>query len=272
MAKSPRTKTSSARSRRKKVVPPPRLPDPKIAQGPRRPFRDPGLSEAWWWLGIPVVVAIFVVASYRMTPEWHRVWVVSEGIGFLEMTQFIAMVIGFAIAVKLLLDPFVRRRPLVLAVTVVAALSCFYIAGEEMSWGQHIFLWETPELITEENKSGEFSIHNMYGVFDRIPRALLEIAVLIGGLIVPLWCAIAPRWRVSRLALFLPAAVLVPTALGAFLFKLADILGQLQAEAAVSARTSEAVEFYLYFFILAYLIVFQRRINALQTEEAGTRS
>jgi hypothetical protein len=38
----------------------------------------------------------------------------------------------------------------------------------------------------------------------------------------------------------------------------------------VAARPSEAVEFYLYFFIMAYLIVFERRIAALETE--GSRA
>lgn len=44
----------------------------------------------------------------------------------------------------------------------------------------------------------------------------------------------------------------------------------------VAARPSEAVEFYLYFFMMAYLIVFERRIHALETEgskaEAKTRA
>ena len=37
------------------------------------------------------------------------------------------------------------RGPLVFAVAVIGALSCLYIAGEEMSWGQHFFHWNTPE-------------------------------------------------------------------------------------------------------------------------------
>ena len=48
-------------------------------------------------------------------------------------------------AVQLLFDPFVRRRPLVFAVTLIAALSCLYIGGEEVSWGQHIFFWQNPD-------------------------------------------------------------------------------------------------------------------------------
>ncbi len=79
--------------------------------------------------------------------------------------------------------------------------------------------------------------------FERGPRTLLEIGVFAGGLVVPLLCVYA------RLALFLPAAALLPTALFASLFKLAGLLGEYHAMSfGVAARPSEAVEFYLYFF------------------------
>ena len=80
-------------------------------------------------------------------------------------------------------------------------------------------------------------------------------------------CAYAPWLRQSRVALFLPAAALLPTALFASLFKLAGLLGEYDAMGfGIAARPSEAVEFYLYFFIMAYLIVFERRIAVLETE------
>jgi hypothetical protein len=107
-----------------------------------------------------------------------------------------------------------QGRPLVLALTVLAALSCLYIAGEEICWGQVIFGWQEPELVSATNREGEFSLHNEFGMLERLPRALLEIGVVVGGLIIPAWCTLAPRWRASRIALFLPSAILVPTAAG----------------------------------------------------------
>jgi hypothetical protein len=191
--------------------------------------------------------------------------------GILETAQFVFMVVGLAIAVQLLFSPFVRRRPLVLAVTAVAALACLFIGGEEVSWGQHIFFWQEPSLVTAVNEKGELSLHNMNKGFERGPRTLLEIGVFAGGLVVPLLCAYAPWLRQSRVALFLPAAALLPTALFASLFKLAGLLGEHHVMSlGVAARPSEAVEFYLYFFIMAYLIVFERRIAALETE--GSRA
>jgi hypothetical protein len=242
------------------------LPDPR-SQGPFRAFAcDPGWHEAWWWLGIPIAAALLIVGSYAIDPHWNRRWMTGES-HILETAQFIFMVIGFAIAVQLLFSALVHRRPLVLAVTVVAALACLFIGGEEVSWGQHIFFWQDSSLVTAINEEGEFSLHNMNKGFERGPRSLLEIGVFAGGLVVPLLCAYAPWLRQSRLALFLPAAALVPTALFASLFTLANGLGEHQAISfGVAARPSEVVEFYLYFFIMAYLIVLERRIAALETE------
>jgi disulfide bond formation protein DsbB len=258
-------KTKSAQARKEQLP----LPDPKL-RGPFRPFTDdPDWNEAWWWLGIPAAAAIFVVASFLIDPDWHRHWVTREGPGVLETAQFVLMVIGFALAVQLLFDPFVRRRPFVLAVTIVSAISCLYIAGEEVSWGQHIFFWQDPGLLSEVNDEGEFSIHNVNKAFERTPRTLLELGVLVGGLVMPAVCAFLPRLRQSRAALFLPSAALVPTALFMLAFKIESTLSKFIGTHFLAARSSEAVEFYLYFFILAYLIVFERRIREIETADSG---
>jgi hypothetical protein len=69
------------------------------------------------------------------------------------------------------------------------------------------------------------------------------------------------------MALFLPSAVLVPTALFMLFFKVDGILSKFTGHSLFAARGSEAVEVYLYFFMLAYLIVFERRIRELETEK-----
>lgn len=246
------------------------LPDPKAASGPFRAFTDPGWCEAWWWLGLPIAVAVFITVAYAISPDWYRHWIVREGIGFLETAQFILMVVGFAITVQLLFSRYVWQRPFMLAVTILAALSCFYIGGEEVSWGQHLFFWDASHLITAENHGGEFSVHNMYGILERAPRTVLEIGVYLGGILVPLWCVFTPKLRASRLAVFLPAAILAVPAIGALIFKFVDVLGHQGLIPTIVGRPSEAIEFYLYFFMMAYLIVFDRRIAALEAEAGKT--
>ena len=181
------------------------------------------------------------------------------------------MLIALALSIRLLFKPFVRRRPFVLAVTIIGALACLYIAGEEMSWGQHFFHWSTPEYWAEVNRQEETNLHNTYAIFEKWPRAILELGILIGGILIPAAAAFHPRIRANRLSLFLPAAALIPTAVAALGIKLADLLGQKGYAGELMQRPSEAIEIYLYFFILAFLIVFDRRIRELETEDAGTR-
>jgi hypothetical protein len=244
------------------------LPDPKIETGPYRPFtNDPGWSEAWWWLGIPALAAVFLVGSYQLVPDWYMRHVIPEGYGVLEVSHFVLPMFGLLIALGLLFLPFVRARPFTLTVTLLAALACVYIAGEEMSWGQHFFHWNTSDYWATVNRQAETNLHNTYDVFEKTPRSLLEIGIVIGGLLIPIAALFFPQVRTNRLSLFLPAAALIPTALGVVIFKILDRLQQGDIVPILLQRPSETIEFYLYFFIFAYLLIYARRIKELEVAE-----
>ena len=74
------------------------------------------------------------------------------------------------------------------------------------------------------------------------------------------------------MALFLPAAALVPVGLFAVGFKGGETVTKYLEATGVACRPSEAAEFYLYFFMLAYLIVFGRRIRGIETEASGFKT
>ena len=44
---------------------------------------------------------------------------------------------------------------------LLLGLAFFFAGGEEISWGQRIFGWETPEKLAEINAQGETTIHNL---------------------------------------------------------------------------------------------------------------
>lgn len=255
--------------RKSKQAPRASLPDPKNATGPYRPFAsDPGWNEAWWWLWLPVLGAGLVFLAGFLAPRLYADWIIPEGYGVLEFGQFIIMIAAFVIAVRLLFDPFVRARPFVFAVTFLAALSSLYVAGEEMSWGQHFFHWNTPDYWVGVNVDDETNLHKTHDIFDKIPRVTLELGVLVGGLLIPLAAKFKPHLRALRFSLFFPPASLVPIALCALSFKLLD---EIRAKEKFQAfeRPSEGIEFYLYLFILAFLIVFSRRIGELKADQGG---
>jgi hypothetical protein len=66
-----------------------------------------------------------------------------------------------------------------------AALACalFFVAAEEISWGQRIFHFATPEYFQKENTHGEFTIHNL----DPIQRVLHRIYIIAGLLLAFSW-------------------------------------------------------------------------------------
>ncbi|MDA7948977.1 MAG: RNA recognition motif domain-containing protein [Hyphomicrobiaceae bacterium] len=244
------------------------LSDSVRHDGPFRPFSsDPGWNEAWWWLGIPALVAILLIAFGTFTPEFYSTRILPEGYGALEVSHFFIPFAGFVIAVRLLFRPFVRRRKLVFAFLCLAALACFYIAGEEHSWGQHFFKWQTPEYWAQINKQQETNLHNTLHHFDKKPRILLEFGVVVGGLIIPALARFRHQIRRNRWSLFLPADAMVPTALGTVIFKISDKLLKTFGIAAPVPRPSEAIEFFLYLFILFYLIIFARRIRELEQDK-----
>src|SRR6185295_2537016 len=93
---------------------------------------------------------------------------------------------GFCVAVSMLIRFPFREHPWLAAWVVIAALCCLYVTGEEISWGQQLFHWTTPEYWTRINDQHETNLHNTSAWFDQKPRLLLETGVTVGGLIIPL--------------------------------------------------------------------------------------
>lgn len=244
------------------------LPDSKRTEGPFRAFAsDPGWSEAWWWLVLPILIAAALVGANVLVPQFYNDHILPEGYGALELSQFFIALAGMILALRLVFHPAVRARPLLFAFCILSALACLYIAGEEHSWGQHFFQWQTPEYWSQINRQQETNLHNTLHLFDKKPRLLLELGVLIGGLLIPLAARFRSGIRRTRWSLFFPADALAPTALCAIVFKVSDKLLNTFAITPLVARPSEAIEFYLYLFIMFYLLVLTRRIRELEGKE-----
>jgi hypothetical protein len=245
------------------------LPDPQL-RGPFVSFKsDPGRDEEWWWLWLPVALAVALVAIFQVSDSFYREWVLPEGYGFLEFNHFIISGAAAVVGLSVLLRPFVRRRPAVFGIALVGGLSCLYISGEEMSWGQHLFHWDTPEQWAALNRQEETNFHNMYDLFDKTPRNVLMLSVIVGGILIPLLAAIYPKLRAMRWSLFFPPVAIVPTALLVIAFQLVSDVQKVDLLEGVVQRPSEVVELYLYFFLLIYMMVFARRVRELEAAEGA---
>jgi len=70
---------------------------------------------------------------------------------------------------------------------LMLAAGAIYFLGEEISWGYHLFGYEVNEEWMGLNDQKEPNLHNLKGIweilFDKLPRQLLSIGVVLGGLL-----------------------------------------------------------------------------------------
>ena len=220
--------------------------------------------QAWLWLWLPVVFFVFIFGSAIVSNYVHDNYFTGE-LGIIELATAImlvpAIIAGFLI--------FINREKLVTKQLgywiLLVTLACVYIAGEELSWGQHLWGWETPEWIKENNKQQETNLHNTSGWFNQKPRLLLEISVLIGGIFLPLKRKLQgihlPRdsWQYW----LYPTMVCLPAAMIAILSYLPDRIDVLSklSDTVVDVRYSEVQELYFAIFLMIYLLSIRKRLE-----------
>jgi len=231
------------------------------------PWRDRELP-AWLWLWFPPLMLVAVyLTSWLNRPLHNRLFSSEEGL--LEWGTVILLVPAIVFGVL----AWIRRRdlgrPWVARWWLVLTLVCVYFGGEEISWGQKLFHWQTPAVIGELNDQNETNLHNMSSWFDQKPRLLFELWVLGGGVLVPAWRAMRgvtytrDQWQ----SWFWPTAVCAPSALLAILSMVPEWIKDAfeLPPFPVEVRYSEIQEFYFSLFLLFYLASAWLRLRASAT-------
>ncbi len=99
--------------------------------------------------------------------------------GPIENIQSILLL--FSILILLSLINKIKFNKIISAFIVLKVIALIYYLGEEISWGQHFFKWNTPQIFNEINNQKETNLHNISNLFDQLPRSL-----------VMLWCGFIP--------------------------------------------------------------------------------
>jgi hypothetical protein len=210
-----------------------------------------------------------VVLVHTVAPAFYEAHVLPEGFGFLELTQFLlasAAAIGCFLALRY---EVVKGSRLLWLAVLFFALAAFYIAGEEHSWGQHFFNWNTPAYWSDINRQQETNLHNTSAWFNQRPKLLFDAAMFVGGLVVPFIQQWTGYFRQPLLALLTPPLAIAPAALIALSFKVVDDIGKDLLGSPIYTRPSEVVETFQYLYMLYYVIVLRRRLAAL--DAAGVK-
>lgn len=213
-----------------------------------------------WWLWIPLIFLVIQI-GLELILDTPTLAILHSEAGPHEFLQFVIVTIAFFVAVMTVMRTDVRETPWLAAWAGLAALCCFYVAGEEVSWGQHIFDWATPDFWQEVNDQQETNLHNTSSWLDQKPRLILEIGVIVGGVIIPLLRRFRSAWLPQRFAFLYPSNHFMVIA-GVFLaIKVADMIAD-SIGIILFERSSEVIELYLFYFVLLYLVDFRRKIIA----------
>jgi len=210
---------------------------------------------AWLWLWLVPSILIAQLIIRAVSPEFATEHLSGE-LGVIENLTVVILIPAILVVGYLLTMRAYFPNPWLTAWFAGLGLACVYFAGEEASWGQHWFGWDTPEGVKEFNDQGETNLHNTSSWFDQKPRLIVEISALIGGFILPL----VRRHRGVNLVpgswqyLFWPSWVCLPVSLIVGLIKIPDrLFGSAGIPYPFNIRVSETQELYV---ALAFLIYF----------------
>ena len=133
-------------------------------------------------LTIPFLVALIGFGTALMGKQTYK-WFTGED-GVAESFQVIFYSLALALSV-VVLQFYVRVRHRFTAM-LYACLACgfIFLVGEELSWGQRIAGWSTPDTLQQINKQAETNVHNIHGV----GKTFKWIQLLVGvyGTLLPL--------------------------------------------------------------------------------------
>lgn len=225
----------------------------------------------WLWLWLPVISVALPLSARSLSTATDR-FIYGE-FGLIENLTVACLIVGIGVGIRLLVRPPAGAGPYRIWLMLLV-LGALYFAGEEISWGQHFFGWQTPESWAGLNRQAETNLHNVNSLFNQLPRTLLTAAAIVGGVAAPIvntlrrfeYPAGSVGWWLWPTYVCIPAAALaVMVSWPQKLFRLLD--ATLPAWLDISA--GEVKEAMLGMFIMIYLLSLSHRAARTAAPAAG---
>ena len=145
------------------------------------------LGKRFWWLCVVLPIAFYighmavVVALRPHEPHWYVSEVAPHELGAA------ALFLAAGVAAACLFVRFGRTMPHGLRwVWLAYAAVALFVGLEEISYGQHLFGWTSPEYFARVNIQHETNLHNLGG---QGPQRTMRA---VGEFLIPIWCLLFP--------------------------------------------------------------------------------
>ncbi|MDJ0906609.1 MAG: hypothetical protein QNI96_11360 [Woeseiaceae bacterium] len=164
-----------------------------------------------------VLVLAVLVYAWLLEVHWPDFYYMSiQEDEYIEWASFWAFLLAAVAAIVASRKQVAGRFPWFL---YGLALFCFFVAMEEISWGQRVLGYRPPVYFLEHNFQQEFNFHN---VIDTDYRKLALSATIVGyGVLLPLLALVAPlRGIFDRIGIVVPPLGLLPLFAATFLMYL----------------------------------------------------
>lgn len=199
-------------------------------------------------------------------PHTARVWLSGET-GLIEIATIVFALWGSWQAALIVRDRKRLPHPAMAVWFALFVVGLFGLAGEEGSWGQSWFHWETPEHYARLNNQRETNLHNLTSFTEQVPKGLLVLAALAGGVVWPIVAWVrktGPYLGSGWFSWIWPSSLLWPAAALTIVFRILErVLVAIDLEDMVRAQyigVRESIELYGVLFVLAYLWDVRRRV------------
>jgi len=126
------------------------------------------------------IVLIFIFSIIRSWPGGIFYILIKED-NIFENLQFIFYLFAAILALLISLNGASKRNKLFFIYFLGFSAFLFFIAGEEISWGQRILGISSPEIATEINTQNETTIHNIKGLNDLQPIMYMAFSLYLSS-------------------------------------------------------------------------------------------
>jgi hypothetical protein len=131
---------------------------------------------------LPGIVVLAALVSAAAGSTVYKTLIAEDGP--IETVQVLLFAASGVIAARVAWRHARAGRAVAAVVIGLLALGLIFATGEEISWGQRMFGWRTPEALAEVNRQGETTLHNIRGIEWGIRWAILAVGVT--GTVAPL--------------------------------------------------------------------------------------